>query len=485
MKFIDSKKISRLSPWHILVGAMISAELFTFLASVVFALLFWGKFPSHESIIIGIIDSFVVSLLIVYVVIRLMSKIKQTMQLNEELLHEVSTRKKAEIEKEALEKKLYQAQKMEAIGTLAGGIAHDFNNILSSILGYADLAKNDIPPELTQVRSDLDQVVRAGYKARDLVKQILTFSRQSENVRHVLNPSPIVKEAIKLIRSSIPTTIEIKHFIDPNCGIISADPTQINQIVINLCTNAFHAMEETGGTLTITLGLINCADDVACVEAPGLAPGAYVKLTVSDTGVGMAPEEKINIFNPYFTTKEVGKGTGLGLSIVHGIVKSYGGTIVVESVLGQGTTFTIFLPTVEDEVWQQTETEDSFLLGNERVLFVDDDEILADMGKNMLERLGYSVTVKKSSVDALEAFKATPDQFDVVITDQTMPVMTGVDLAREILRIRPKMPIILCTGFSSRVSEKEASEMGIREFAMKPLVQKDIAKLIRKVIADA
>lgn len=478
---VDSKKIIQLNPWHVLVGAIISAELLTFIASVLFSQLFWGQFPSREIIIIGVIDSFVVSLLVAYAVIRLMTKIKQTMQVNEELLNEISNRKRAEVEKEALEKKLYQAKKMEEIGTFAGGIAHDFNNILSAILGYTDLAKRLIPVEFTEVRSDLDQVVRAGHRARDLVKQILTFSRQSENIRYVLNPSPIVKEAIKLLRASIPTNIEINHAIDPNCGNIFAEPTQINQIVMNLCTNAFHAMEETGGVLTITLSPINCIDAI-CQDAPDLAPGSYVRLRVIDTGVGIKAEEKINIFNPYFTTKEFGKGTGLGLAIVHGIVKSYNGTILVESTLGRGTTFTIYLPTVSEEAWKESEVEELLLTGNERVLFVDDDEVLADMGKNMLERLGYSVTVRKSSPKALETFRATPDQFDLVFTDQTMPDMTGMDLAQEILRIRPEIPIILCTGYSSRISEEKAVAMGIREFAMKPLVQKDIAQLIRKVL---
>ncbi len=315
------------------------------------------------------------------------------------------------------------------------------------------------------------------------MQQILAFSRQDETESIFLKPANIVNEAIKMLRPSIPATIEINQNIASKTGLIFADPTQIHQILMNLCTNAFHAMEETGGKLDISLkDVILSGEDL--IHEPNVKDGAFIQLSICDSGSGIAPAIKDKIFDPYFTTKEPGKGTGMGLSMVHGIVKSYGGFISVYSELAEGTAFHVFLPVVEEEVLFKLETTEHIPVGKERILFVDDEEILAEMGKHMLERLGYHVTVRKSSLEALKTFQNQPDQFDVVITDQTMPGMTGVDLARRMLQIRPDIPVILCTGYSTLISEEKAKSMGIREFALKPLSKKDIALLIRNVVDD-
>ncbi len=393
---------------------------------------------------------------------------------------DITARKQAEEEKVNLETRLQQAQKMEAIGTLAGGIAHDFNNILGAILGYAEMARDDSPSGSTVVK-DLNKVLEAGNRAKDLVQQILAFSRKDDTERILLQPASIVKEAIRMLRSTLPTTIDINHNIAPQTGLIFADPTQIHQILMNLGTNAFHAMEKTGGKLDISLKETeHCNEDL--VHEPNVEAGTFVQLSICDSGPGIAPEIKDKIFDPYFTTKETGKGTGMGLSIVHGIVKSYGGFITTYSELGEGAAFHVFLPVIEEKVLPEIETADQIPIGKERILFIDDEEILTEVGKDVLERLGYHVTVRNSSLEALETFQNQPDQFDVVITDQTMPGMTGADLARRMMQIRPDIPVILCTGYSTIISEEKAKSMGIKEFTLKPLAKNDIAKLIRRVL---
>ena len=383
-------------------------------------------------------------------------------------------------ERKQLEAHLQQSQKMESIGTLAGGIAHDFNNILAAILGYTEMARDDCQPG-SNISKDLDEVLVAGNRAKSLVQQILAFSRQNDTERISLQPASIVKEAIAMLRPSLPSTIEIKQDIDTKTGLIFVDPSHFNQILMNLCTNAFHAMEYTGGTLQISLQeVILCAEDL--VHEPDVTNGSFCKLSIADTGKGIIPTVKDKIFDPYFTTKELGKGTGMGLSMVHGIVKSYGGFISLQSELGKGTVFHVFLPIVEKEVVQRNSSTKQVPIGTERILFVDDEDILATMGKTMLERLGYHVTVRNGGLEALETFQNEPDQFDIVVTDQTMPGMTGSVLSRRILQIRPDIPIILCTGYSTIISEEKAKKMGIKEFAFKPVTQKDLALLIRKVL---
>ena len=382
-----------------------------------------------------------------------------------------------------LERELRQAHKMEAIGTLAGGIAHDFNNILMAIIGYTEMALYKIPEGTTPVRRDLEQVLKAGYRARDLVNQILTFSHQSDQERKVIDIVPTVKEALKLLRSSLPSTIEIRQdiAIPSEKGVILANPTQIHQVLMNLCTNAAHAMRDKGGILSVSLSGIE-ADTYLVSRYPDLKQGPYVRLTVGDTGHGVDPSILERIFDPYFTTKGPGEGTGMGLAVVQGIVKRHGGMITVHSELGKGTTFHALFPRIEQEIVPETTVAEALPSGNERILFIDDEEPLVDLGKGMLESLGYSVTTKTSSLEALEAFRAKPDAFDLVITDVTMPAMTGIELAKELMAIRPDIPIILCTGFSELINEKRAKEMGIQEFVMKPFVIGKHSKTIRKVL---
>ncbi len=395
-------------------------------------------------------------------------------------VHDLTNARQEIEEQKRIADQLRQAQKMEAIGTLAGGIAHDFNNLLGIILGYTELAKDDAPSG-SPLEEDLEQVIEGAYRARDLVKQILAFSRQAEIQRIPMQMQSLVKEALKMLRSSLPTTIEIKDDVDSSCGVVLADPTHVHQILMNLCTNADHAMEETGGVLKVSLQTVHFDSESRHV-VPQLEPGEYIELMVSDTGTGIGPDVIDKIFDPFFTTKEIDKGTGMGLSIIHGIISEYGGAITVESELGKGTTFHVYFPIVDQEEIPVEKEAEIIPMGRERILFIDDEELLAKMGKDMLERLGYHVTMRLNSLDALTAFQNNPEAFDLIITDQTMPSMTGTDLARRMLQIRPDIPIILCTGFSNLVDEESAKLMGIREFAMKPLTKGKIATLLRKVL---
>jgi len=394
-----------------------------------------------------------------------------------------------ESERRHLESQLQQAQKMEAVGTLAGGIAHDFNNILAAIIGFTEIASLQITED-DKAKESLKEVLKAGYRARDLVNQILAFSRQSEQELKPVQASFIVKEALELLRASLPTTIDIRRNIKIPVGqdIVNADPTQIHQVLMNLCTNAAHAMREEGGVLEVNLRNVDFGlgvgdfKDEESRSKTRLSPGPYLRLTVSDTGSGMAPDVKERIFDPYFTNKEKGEGTGMGLSVVYGIVKDHGGAITVFSEPGKGTTFHVYLPLIEKAVEPKKETVESLPTGHERILFIDDERTLVNLGKQTLERLGYEVVTKTSSLEALELFRTKPAQFDLVITDMTMPQMTGDKLAKEMMAIRPDIPIILCTGFSERITEEKAKGMGIREFVMKPFVMTELAKLIRKVL---
>ncbi len=383
-------------------------------------------------------------------------------------------------EKWQLEKRLAQAQKMESIGTLAGGIAHDFNNILSAVIGYTELSLIDIPKG-SALQNNLQQVLKAGGRAKDLVRQILTFSRQRENELVPVKVSLIVNEALKLLRASLPTTIKMRHHIKSYLAVLT-DPTNIHQVLMNLCTNASFAMQKEGGILEVSLSDVDLDAEFAKLH-PDVKPGKFIRLIVSDTGYGMSPEVSERIFDPFFTTKKMGQGTGMGLSVVHGIVKSHGGTIIVESSPGKGSAFSVFLPAIESEVTDQADQAQLVITGNERILFVDDEDFQADIGKRMLERLGYRVTAKTNSVEALDLFRQTPDEFDLVITDMTMPDMTGDVLARRLISIRPDIPIIVCTGYSARINPDIIKEIGIKDMAMKPVVMKDIAQMIHRVLS--
>ncbi len=395
-------------------------------------------------------------------------------------LSDITERKQAEEERKNMQAQLQQAQKMETIGTLAGGIAHDFNNILAVILGYAEMAYEKSPAE-SLLKKDIGQVIKASHRAKELVKQILTFSRQDKTERVLVQPATIIRDTIKLLRSFLPTTIDIQLDIDAKAGFVMADPTQIHQILMNLCTNAYHAMEKTGGTLSISLKKANPTSEDFANELH-VQQGDFLRLSIADTGTGIPPEIRERIFEPYFTTKEIGKGTGMGLAIIHGIVTGSGGLISCHSRPGEGTVFHVHLPVIEgDALPEQTQAE-QIQFGSERILFIDDERIIADMGKSMLERLGYHVTVKTNSIEALAAFEKQPEEFDLVITDQTMPGITGSELARRILQIRPGMPIILCTGYSSLISEENARACGIKGFAFKPLARKQLAALVREML---
>jgi len=398
------------------------------------------------------------------------------------VLHARLQRDRKEEDKKKLKARLSQAQKMEAIGTLAGGIAHDFNNILAAIIGYAELAILEVP-DGSKVKQDLMEIFKAGNRAKDLVQQILTFSRQSDMEKKPVRVSRIVKEALKFLRASLPTTIEIRENIEKDIGTIEADPTQIHQILMNLCTNAHHAMREEGGILEVTLTNVDM-DAYTIRQYPDISSGPYVRLSVSDTGHGITPDVKERIFDPYFTTKGVGEGTGLGLAVVHGIVKDHAGAITVYSETGKGTTFHIFLPVIEKAEEPKKETMGPLPTGHERILFIDDDPGLVEIGREILGKLGYDVVVKTSSIEALELFREQPDKFDLVITDMTMPNMTGDRLAAELMKIRPDIPTILCSGFSEKMSNEKADALGIKNFLMKPIVMKDLAKTIRKVLDE-
>ena len=398
------------------------------------------------------------------------------------MMLDITDRKRDEEEKAMLQKRLQQAEKMESIGTLAGGIAHDFNNILFPILAYAELTAMGLPSD-SPLQQNVKQIYRSAERARDLVRQILTFARHQEKEKIPINVSQILKETVILLRSSIPSTIDIRYNISKGHDNILADPTQISQIIMNLSTNAAHAMEANGGSLELDLGIEELGNhpDVRLNE---LEPGSYVRLSIKDTGHGIDPQIIDKIFEPYFTTKERGKGTGMGLAIVHGIVKSYGGEITVQSDVGKGSVFNVYLPLLEKDA-TALKTMDAgmkYPTGIERILLVDDEKAALDVMKTVLETLGYKVTSRTSSIEALEAFRHNPQGFDLVITDQTMPNMTGKTLAKEIMAIRHGMPIILCTGYSEQIDEKKAEEMGISAFVMKPIVIGQIAEAIRAAL---
>ena len=398
------------------------------------------------------------------------------------IFRDITRNKMMEKERIAAEVKFQQASKMESIGTLAGGIAHDFNNILSAVIGYAELALDEVEKG-SRLEDNLQEVYTAGLRAKDLVKQILTFARQAGEELKPVQVNILAKEALKLLRSSLPTTIEIKQDIESD-SLIMADPTQVHQIFMNLCTNAGQAMEEKGGVLRVGLTDVRLDADFTKTHED-LKPGDYLKLSVSDTGSGISPEVMKSIFDPYFTTKAPGEGTGMGLATVHGIVKRYGGEIVVDSEVEKGSIFTVYLPITKKRTDAESYQTEALPYGTEKILFVDDELPIAAMGGQLLEGLGYQVTVRTSSVEALALFRSKPDDFDLIITDMTMPNMTGDKLTAELMKIRPGIPVILCTGYSKKISNEAALDIGIKAFAYKPTVKADFARTIRKVLDEA
>ncbi|MDI6726045.1 MAG: response regulator [Smithellaceae bacterium] len=391
-------------------------------------------------------------------------------------------RERLENERLVLEERLRQSQKMEAIGTLAGGIAHDFNNILAGILGYAEMAGWDLP-EGSRARTNLEQCIKSTYRARDLVQQILAFSRQSKQERRPLDIAPLIRESLQLLRASLPATIEIRQNIEVSAGIIMADPTEISQVLMNLCTNAAQAMGDRGGELDVSLTRADINGDRSPVNKE-IPPGAYLKLMVSDVGHGMTPEVMQRIFDPYFTTREVGRGSGLGLSIVSSIVKNLEGAITVASDPGRGTTFDVYFPLAG----RLSEEKASPFLEplprgrGERILFVDDEEAIVEVARQILTHLGYEITGSTGSVEALELFRLKPEGFDLVVTDLTMPKMTGDRLAADLRAVRPDIPVIISTGYSEYFTEERSRAQGIDKLVFKPLVMKDLACTVREVL---
>ncbi len=371
---------------------------------------------------------------------------------------------------------------METIGTLAGGIAHDFNNILTPILGYTDMALEELPDEST-LRFDIEQINQAATRGKDLVQQILTFSREVNFDKKPIQLNLVVNEVLNLLKASFPAGIEIRQKVSPKIGTILADATHMHQIIMNLCTNASYAMMNTGGILEVKLDVIT-ADRNLIKQVPNLKKGKYVRLILSDTGHGMDNKTKERIFEPFFTRKEVGSGSGLGLSVVHGIVNNYGGAITVESTLGKGTTFTIYLPQYGTSPVSSGESNKTLTKGNEYIMFVDDEQEITYMGKKMLENLGYKVTIKTDSLSALEEFNLNPDKYSLLVTDQTMPKMFGTELAVRMREIRPELKVIIITGYIDKLSEDMINESGVSEIIMKPLILSDFSKIIRKVLDE-
>ncbi len=477
-----TQKLTALPLWQLLIVAVFASEVLTLFFSILFCLALWGHISS-EIIIIGILDAFIVALILVIVTSVIVKRIRITEITNKELRKEIEERKRAEEENKNLEKQLRQATKMEAIGTLAGGIAHDFNNILSAILGYSEIAKAQLPDN-DKVRKYLDQVIIAGHRATDLVRQILTFSRQGEDALQPLKVQLVLKEALKLLRSSLPTTISLEESIGNDCGMIMGDPTQIHQVLMNLCTNARDAIGETTGTLRVSLSEILVTETKPIDGCPELVCGTYLDLEISDTGCGMDAVTRSRIFDPFFTTKEKGKGTGLGLAVVHGIIKQHKGDIVAVSEPGQRTTFHVYLPVMVDQglVPEPLVFEDIPRGEGERILFVDDENVIDSMMQITLTELGYTPTVCNNGVAALAIYQKNSSSFDLVITDMTMPEMTGVELAGKLLILQPSLPVILCTGYSETIDEAQAKSLGIREFLKKPVDILILAKAIRSAL---
>lgn len=411
---------------------------------------------------------------------RVQERTAQLTRANRNLKKEIEMRKHYQEEQAKLEAQLLQLQKMETIGTLAGGIAHDFNNILTPVLGYTEMAMEELDDD-SNLKYDIEQIHHAALRGKDLVQQILTFSRQMDVDKKPLHLHLVIKEVLNLIKASFPSNISIRHQLDPQCGTVLADNTQIHQILMNLCTNSYHAMMDKGGILEVKLH--KCDVDPRLEKSLGhINKGVYVVITVTDTGHGMDKETMQRIFEPFFTKKEVGVGSGLGLSVVHGIVKSYKGAITVDSMVGKGTTFKIYLPQHSADPGVTKGISEKVFKGKEHILFLDDEEEITFMGKKMLESLGYRVCIETSPTRAMEVFMQNPDDFDLLVTDQTMPNMQGTELARKFRDVRPELKVIIITGSTDYINKEKADEHGIDELVFKPLILSEFSKVIRRVL---
>ncbi|HEY3275998.1 MAG TPA: PAS domain S-box protein [Syntrophorhabdaceae bacterium] len=386
-------------------------------------------------------------------------------------------------ERKQSEEELQQVRKMQAIGTLAGGIAHDFNNILAAIIGFSERALKDLK-EGNPAKRYVDLIHSSGIRGRDLVRQILTFSRKTPQRQEPVHLGALVEETVKLLGATLPVTVRMELCVNAKSDVIRADPSQIQQVILNLGTNAAHAMKEKGGAIDISVtdAVIDPQDPF---PQPQLNPGKYVVLTVCDEGTGMTKEVQERIFDPFFTTKPAGEGIGMGLAVVYGIVKAHKGAITIFSESGKGSIFRVYFPLGDSKEAREGDSPDaSAPVGKERILFVDDEELLVEMSRTLLESLGYKVAATADSREALRIFSENPEHFDLIIMDQVMPHITGAELAKEFLRIRPRVPIVLCTGFSDALSEERAHAMGIRELAMKPLTRQETASMIRRVLGE-
>jgi signal transduction histidine kinase len=411
---------------------------------------------------------------------RVQERTRQLTTANRDLKKEIEVRKHHQKEKAKLEAQLLHLHKMETIGTLAGGIAHDFNNILTPILGYTEMALEELPDEST-LKYDVEQISNAATRGKDLVQQILTFSRQVDVEKKPLELHHVIKEVMNLIRASFPSNIEIQQNLREDCGTVLADSTQIHQIVMNICTNAYHAMMRKGGRLEVNLDVLDL--DARKLKTAGkIKSGTYVRLTISDTGHGMDKQTLARIFEPFFTKKEVGSGSGLGLSVVHGIVSNYNGAIEVESQPGKGSRFMIYLPQHSPESTDDDITREAATRGKERILFVDDEKEITYMGKKMLESLGYTVDIKTDGLSALRELRNDPDKYDLLVTDQAMPKMLGTELVEAARKIRPDLKVIIITGYRDSIPNKSNSELSVSEIILKPLILSDFSKLIREVL---
>jgi len=418
--------------------------------------------------------------------VRVQKRTAELFEANLLLTREIAEHKKAEEERMQMERLIRQSEKMQALGTLAGGIAHDFNNILSSIIGYTDMVLEELPRD-SSLSQDLHQVLDAGYRAKDMIKQILTFSRQNEEERKPLHLGSIVKEALGFLQVTLPKNIEILSNIEEEKDLVLADPTQVHQILMNLCTNAGHAMRKKGGVLEIDLSRAE-VDVSEAAAYPGILPGPYLKLTVSDTGHGMTRAVMNRVFDPYFTTKPIGEGTGMGLSIIHGIIENHGGAVTVSSELGKGATFRVLLPAIQSMESSTAESKKMQTIPgnkNERILLVDDELSLVRLWYQALQRIGYLVASRTTGIEALELFTKDPDYFDLIITDQVMLHMTGTELADAVLKIRPDIPIIICTAYNELLTSGQSKEIGIREVVAKPISSSDLSRLVRTVLDES
>jgi signal transduction histidine kinase len=411
---------------------------------------------------------------------RVEERTKQLTVANKDLKKEIEVRKHHQKEKDKLESHLLQLQKMETIGTLAGGIAHDFNNILTPILGYTEMALEELSDEST-LKYDVEQINNAALRGKDLVQQILTFSRQVDFDKKPLHLHQVVKEVMNLIRASFPSNIEIRQDLDTDCGTILADATQMHQIIMNLCTNSLHAMVNKGGILEVKLDALELNPKKIKANA-NIKKGNYVRLTISDTGIGMDKQTIDRIFEPFFTNKEVGSGSGLGLSVVHGIVNNYNGAIQVQSEPDNGTIFMIYLPQHSAHGTENSHITEKTKKGSENILFVDDEKEITYMGKKMLESLGYTVDIRTDGFSALHEIQTHKQKYDLLVTDQNMPKMLGTDLVKRAKKIRPDLKIILITGYEDSIKDGAVSEYDIAEIIMKPLILSEFSKTIRNVL---